>query len=88
MERRENEIQERCDAAQAAHEDDQAKSGQEEDENGDGSKEEFDVEAFKAAEIERFDEEYPPFEIPEEVLDDVDNDFNIEIEEEESAQNE
>lgn len=38
--------------------------------------------------MERFDEEYPPYEIPDEILDDVDNDFNIEIEDEESGVNE
>jgi hypothetical protein len=40
---------------------------------------EFDVEEFKY----RFDEENPPIEEPPEVIDDLDNDFNIEIEDEE-----
>lgn len=45
------------------------------DEEDDGLK--FDEEEFDA----KFDDENPPTEIPPEVVDDVDNDFNIEIEE-------
>ena len=40
---------------------------------------EFDLEEFDA----KFNDENPPIDIPDEVVDDVDNDFNIEIEEEE-----
>jgi hypothetical protein len=40
---------------------------------------EFDEEEFKA----KFDDENPPIEKPAEVIDDLDNDFNIEVEEEE-----
>ena len=45
-----------------------------EDDDDDGIK--FDEEEFDA----KFDDENPPTEIPPEVSDDIDNDFNIEIE--------
>ena len=48
----------------------------EEDEDEEGPI--FDEEEFMA----RFDEDNPPFDIPAEIVDDVDNDFNVEIEEE------
>ena len=41
---------------------------------------EFDEEEFKI----KFDEENPPIEEPPEVIDDLDNDFNIEVEDEEA----
>ena len=42
---------------------------------------EFDAEDFYA----RFDDENLPIEIPDEVVDDIDNDFNLEIVDEEAA---
>lgn len=54
-----------------------AEANEDDEEEDDGP--EFDVEEFDA----KFDDENPPIEIPPEVIDDVDNDFNIEIEEEE-----
>jgi len=57
----------------------EGEEGQEQEEEA----EEFDAEAFRLAEIEKFDEEYPPVDIPEEVIDDIDNDYNVEDEEEE-----
>jgi len=47
------------------------------DEEDDGIK--FDEEEFDA----KFDDENPPTEIPPEIVDDIDNDFNIEIGDEE-----
>lgn len=48
-----------------------------EDPPDDDDKPEFDSEDWFA----NFDDENPPFDIPDEVFDDVDNDFNIVIEE-------
>jgi hypothetical protein len=60
------------------------KEKQEEQEEGDAPKDEeedtpFDEENFR----QNFDEDNPPIEEPTEVVDDIDNDFNIEIEAEE-----
>ena len=38
---------------------------------------EFDVETFKVGEIEKFNNKSPAIEIPDEVQDDVDNDYDI-----------
>jgi len=35
--------------------------------------------------VDKFDEEYPPIDIPEEVIEDIDNDFNVEIEEDDDV---
>ena len=42
---------------------------------------EFDAEDFYA----RFDDENLPVEIPDEVVDDIDNDFNLEIKDDDEA---
>lgn len=61
----------------------EAREAKEEDGEGEANEEEadpeFDEEEFKL----RFDDENPPIEEPPEVIDDLDNDFNIEVEEEE-----
>lgn len=41
---------------------------------------EFDMDEFDA----KFDDEHPPIEIPPEVVEDIDNDFNIVIVEEDA----
>ena len=49
------------------------------DEDGDDKRSEapeFDAEGW----YQQFDDEFPPIEIPDEVVEDVDNDFNITIE--------
>jgi len=38
---------------------------------------EFDVESFRDAEIEKFNGKNPAIEIPDEVQDDIDNDYDI-----------
>jgi hypothetical protein len=57
------------------------KEGQEEGADEDDIVPEFDEEEFKM----KFDEDNLPVDIPEEVIDDIDNDFNIEIPAEEAA---
>ena len=57
-----------------------AREEQEEGEGDEGPEEpDFDETAFK----ENWDDENPPIEEPPEVIDDIDNNFNVEIEEEE-----
>jgi hypothetical protein len=58
------------------------KAAREEQEDGADDEEfeepEFDEKSYK----ENWDDENPPIEEPAEVVDDIDNDFNVEIEEE------
>lgn len=83
-EKRDLEVQEKLEAAIAAQEEAEAKAAE-----GEGSGEDeqpddvpsFDQDAFSKQETDKYDEEYPPIEIPEEIVDDIDNDYNIEDEE-------
>lgn len=55
-----------------------AREEQEDGEDEEFEEPDFDEEAFKT----NWDDENPPIEEPPEVVDDIDNDFNVEIEEE------
>ena len=63
----------------AAEEAQKKPDGEGEDDEDEDDMPEFEMEEFDA----KFNDENPPIEIPDEVVDDIDNDFNIEIEEEE-----
>ena len=85
MERYQTALEEEKEAFEAKQAEEAEKREEAEGEDGaekpaeDAPEAEFDEEAFKLA----FDEENPPIEEPPEVIDDVDNDFNVEIEAEE-----
>ena len=83
-EKRDLEVQEKLEAAIAAQEEAEAKAAEAEASGEDEQPEEvpsFDQDAFSKQETDKYDEEYPPIEIPDEVVDDIDNDYNIEDEE-------
>ena len=85
VERFGTQLQEEKDAFEAKLEAErEAKEAKEEEEDAPKEDEEpepeFDEEEFKL----KFDEENPPIEEPVEVVDDLDNDFNIEVEDEEA----
>lgn len=83
-EKRDIEVQEKLEAAVAAQEEAEAKAAEAEASGEDEQPDEvpsFDQDAFSKQETDKYDEEYPPVEIPDEVIDDIDNDYNIEDEE-------
>lgn len=85
IERYAAQLQEEKDAFDAKLEQErEAREAKEDDDEGAKEEEEadpeFDEEEFKI----KFDEENPPIEEPPEVIDDLDNDFNIEVEDEEA----
>ena len=90
VEKRDQEVQEKLEKAIEAQEEAEAKAAEKDDDESAEAEEvpSFDQDAFSKQETDKYDEEYPPVEIPEEVIDDIDNDYNIEgdAEEEEEVQ--
>ena len=76
MERRQNELNEAKEAFEKQLEDE--KGDKEDSDHPEDLDQKFNEQEF----IDKFDEENPPFEIPPEVEEDVDNDYNFEEEEE------
>ena len=66
-------------AAQEAEGQEEGEGEEEKPAKEEKKKAEFDTEAFLA----KWDEEVQPIEIPVEVIDDIDNDFNLDIEHQE-----